>query len=136
MDEHADDIAAEGELYRLQEYANLTLTQFQAADKFISSVIAEQGFGQVAKKMADVIRLNCGNEAAGTFTITRQQLLECYNEMRKIYFNETLERLVYQNMVKLSLDREGNVCFDLVDAPWSELLKHKQKGGKGEPKEP
>jgi hypothetical protein len=135
-----DDVAAEGELYRLQECVDLALTQFRASDKFIDSVIAEEGFNPVAKKMAEVIRKNCGNEASGTFTITRQQLYECYSQMRKVYFNETLERLVSKDLVKVSLDQEGNICFDADSKTWRKLigidLNHGEKGGGSESKKP
>ena len=135
-----EDVAAEGDLYRLQECADVALTQFQAEDKFIDSVIAEQGFNPVAKKMAEVIRKNCGNEASGTFTITRQQLYDCYSQMRKVYFNETLERLVSKDLVKVSLDREGNICFDADSATWRKLigldLNKREKGEKGESQKP
>lgn len=135
-----DEVMAEGELYRLQECANLALEQFRSADKFISSVIEEEGFAPVAKKMAEVIRKNCGNEASGTFTINKQQLIACYSQMRKVYFHEALEQLVAKNVVQISLDHEGNICFDAASETWRKLigldLNRTEKGGTSEPQKP
>jgi hypothetical protein len=134
MHDQDEDVTAEGELYRLQECVDLALEQFQVSDTFIDSVIAEEGFAPVSRKMAEVIRRVCGNEASGTFTITKQQLHDCYNQMRKGYFNETLEKLISKNMVQVSLDREGNICFDADSVTWRKLigLDVNQRGNEGE----
>lgn len=89
----------------------------------------------MAKKMAEVIRQRCGNEAAGTFIITKPQLFDCYRQMRKAYFDETLEKLVSQNVVQVSLDRDGNICFDAANETWRKLIgldinQREKEGGK------
>jgi hypothetical protein len=122
---------AEGELYRLQECAVLAIQHCRKLDWFIDLIVKLKGVGPVSKTLTDIIREKCGNENSGTFTITTEQLDLALVALRKFYFSQTFELLLASDKFRLSLDREGQICFELIQP-----RKDGEKGGGREPEKP
>jgi hypothetical protein len=104
-------VEAEGELYRIRECAEYAVDSLSKHDDFLSACLQNHGRDAVIDRLEKIMREKLGDESSGTFKLNPNGLRDSVNECRKYFFDLTLQEMLVKDMLEVSLDKEGQLCF-------------------------